>query len=211
MSLLVPSTCFPVLTLVAHAYFWLDANSILSLHLFTSSSCHIFKCFPRTLFTSCTFIILCTLFAFIYIFSSFMHLLYSYLALAFFLLFCPYSGHFSCILFLPCLPSYYHMISSHILCILEHDLLIRPSFPMSFPLALLTLLYSLVFFNFISFTFFSPLTPSSPTLQHHLPLLHSLLLSPPSSTHLSTLFLTFSPLFFYTLISVFSFYIFGTT
>ena len=48
---------------------------MLSSHLFTSYSCHIFKCFPYTLFASCTVIILCTLFAFIYIFSSFMHLL----------------------------------------------------------------------------------------------------------------------------------------
>ena len=105
LSLLVPSTCFPVLTLVARAYFWLDANSMLSSHLFTSSSCHIFKCFPRTLFASCTVIILCALFAFIDIFSSFMHLLYSYLALASFFLFCPYSVHFSFFFF----PVYLHI------------------------------------------------------------------------------------------------------
>ena len=52
-------------------------------------------CFPHTLFASCTVIIICTLFAFIYIFSSFMHLLYSYLALASVFLFCPYSAHCS--------------------------------------------------------------------------------------------------------------------
>ena len=134
---------------VAHAYFWLDANSVLSSHLFTSSSCHIFKCFPHTRFASCTVIILCTLFAFIYIFSSFMHLLYSYLTLASFFLFGPYSAHFSFSFF----PSYCHIISSHILCILEHHLLIRPFFHMSFPLALVTLLYSWVFFSSVSHSF----------------------------------------------------------
>ena len=73
----------------------LDANSMLSSHLFTSCSCHIFICFPHTLFASCTVIIICSLFAFIYIFSSFMHLLSSYLALASVVLFCPYSAHCS--------------------------------------------------------------------------------------------------------------------
>ena len=142
MSPLVPPACFPVLTLVAHAYFWLDANSMLSSHLFTSSCCHIFKCFPHTLFALCTVIILCTFLAFIYIFSSFTHLLkYSYLALASLFLFCPYPAHFS-FSFVPCLPSYCHIISSHILCILEHYLLIHSSFHMSFPLSPLILLYS---------------------------------------------------------------------
>ena len=190
MSPLVPPACFPVLTLVAHAYFWLDANSMLSSHLFTSSCCHIFKCFPHTLFASCTVVILCTFLAFIYIFSSFTHLLkysylalaslfssfthllkYSYLALASLFLFCPYPAHFS-FSFVPCLPSYCHIISSHILCILEHYLLIHPSFHMSFPLSPLTLLYSWVFF--ISFSFVSPyqcsaLPLSSPALHCHLP------------------------------------------
>ena len=76
-----------------------------SLHTCFFSSCHIFKCFPRTLFASCTVIILCTLFAFIYIFSSFLHLLYSYLALASFFLFCPYSALFSFFFF----PVYLHI------------------------------------------------------------------------------------------------------
>ena len=68
---------------------------MLSSHLFSSCSCHIFLCFLHTSFASCTVIILCTLFAFIYIFSSFIHLLYSYLALASVFLFCPYSAHCS--------------------------------------------------------------------------------------------------------------------
>ena len=141
LSLLVPSTCFSVLTLVAHAYFWLDANSMLSSHLFTSCSCHIFFIyFPHTFFASCTVIILFTLFAFIYIFSSFMQLLYSYLALASVFLFCLYSAHCS-FFFASLFTSYHHIISSHILCILVHQLLICPSSHMSFSLALSTLLF----------------------------------------------------------------------
>ena len=75
-------------------------------------------------------------------------------------------------------------------------------------------------FSFIRFPFFSPfqcstLLPSSPTLHHHLPLLHSLLLSPPSFTHLSTSFLTLFPYFPppsfpFSFLSL-SFYIFGAT
>ena len=152
LSLLAPSTCFSVLTLVAHAYLWFDANSMLSSHLFTSCSCHIFICFPHTFFASCTVIILCTVLAFIYIFSSFMHLLYSYLALACVFLFCLYSAHCS-FSFVSLFTSYHHIISSHILCILEHQLLICPSFHVSFPLPLPTLLFSWVFFSSDSHSF----------------------------------------------------------
>ena len=71
-------------------------------------------------------------------------------------------------------------------------------------------------FLFIRFPCFSPfqcstLPPSSPTLHHHLPLLHSLLLYPPSFTHLSTSFLTFSPYFPPPSFHFSSFYIFGAT
>ena len=95
-------------------------------------------------FSSCTVIILCTLFAFIYIFSSFMHLLHSYLSLAS-VFFCPYSAH--CSFFFPLFTLYRHIISFHILCILVHQLLICPSSHMSFSLALSTLLYFWVFFS----------------------------------------------------------------
>ena len=126
---------------------------MLSSPLFTSSSYHIFKSFANTPFASCAVITLCTLFAFfIYIFSSLMHLLYLYLALASFFLFCPYSAHCS-FSFVSRLPSYHHTISSHILPILEHQLLIRPSFHMSFPLALPTLLYFWVFFSSVYHSF----------------------------------------------------------
>ena len=194
LSLLVPNTCFLVLILVAHAYFWLDANSMLSSHLFTSCSCHIFKCFLHTLFASCTVIILCTPFAFIYIFSSFMHLLYSYFALASVSLFCPYSAHcsFSFVSLFTFISPYY-LISY--LVNLGSPITHLPIFPhviSSCPSYLAIFLG----FLFIRFPFFSPfqcsaLPRSSPTLHHHLPLLHSLLLSPPSFTHLSTSFLTF--------------------
>ena len=72
-------------------------------------------------------------------------------------------------------------------------------------------------FLFLSLSFFSPFQcsaspPSSPTLPHHLPLLHLLLLSPPSSTHLSILCLTFFPfIFLHPCFLSLSFYIFGTT
>ena len=72
-------------------------------------------------------------------------------------------------------------------------------------------------FLFIKFPFLSPfqcstLPPSSPTLHHHLPLPHSLLLSPPSFAHLSTSFLTFFPLFSPILISFpLPFNLFGAT
>ena len=210
MSLLVPSTCFSVLTLVAHAYFWLDANSMLSSHLFTSCSCHIFICFPHISFASCTVIILCALFAFIYIyiFSSFMHLLYSYLALASVFLFCLYSAHCS-FSFVSLFTSYHHIISTLILCILEHQLLISPSSHMSFSLALSTLLFSWVFFSSDSHSF------------HHF----NVQFCHPPTLHFTTIFLyfihcyylllllgifqiisDFSPLFFSTLIP-FSFFL----
>ena len=127
-----------------------------------------------------------------------MHLLYSYLALASVFLFCPYSAHcsFSFIsLFTFIWP--YHLISYlvHLGAPITH-LPIFPHVLSSCPSYLAIFLG----FLFIRFPFFSPfqcstLPPSSPTLYHHLPLFHSLLLSPPSFTHLSTSFLTFSPYF----------------
>ena len=169
---------------------------MLSLHLFTSCSCHIFIC---TFFASITVtcIILCILFAFMYIFSSFMHLLCSYLALASIFLFCPYSAHcsFSFVSLFTFIPLYY-LISYlvHLGAPITH-LPIFPHVISSCPSYLAIFLG----FLFIRFPFFSPfqcstLPPSSPTLHHHLHLIHSLLLSPPSFTHLSTSFL-FSPYF----------------
>ena len=187
---------------------------MLSSHLFTTCSCHIFKCFPCTLFASCTVIILCTLFAFIYIFSSLMHLLYSYLALASTFLFCPYSAHcsFSFVsLFTFISPYYLISYPVHLGAPITH-LPIFPHVTSSCPS------YLAIFLGFLSIRspFFSPfqcstLPPSSPKLHHHLPLLHSLLLSPPSFTHLSTSFLIFPPIFLHPHFLSLSFYIFGTT
>ena len=145
--------------------------------------------------TQCTVIILCTLFAFIYIFSSFIHLLYSYLALASVFLFCPHSAHcsFSFVSLFTFISPYY-LISYlvHLGAPITH-LPIFPHVIFSFPFIFLG-------FLFIRFPFFSQFQcstwpPSSPTLHHHLHLFHSLLLSPPSFTHLSTSFLIFPPYF----------------
>ena len=127
-----------------------------------------------------------------------MHLLHSYLALASVVLFCPYSAHCSFSFVSPfTFISPYYLISYllHLGAPITH-LPIFPHVIFSCPFYLAIFLG----FLFIRFPFFSPfqcstLPPSSPTLHHHLPLLHSLLLSPPSFTHLSTSFLTFSPLF----------------
>ena len=123
---------------------------------------------------------------------------YSYLTLASVFLFCPYSAHcsFSFISLFTFIWLYY-LISYlvHLGAPITH-LPIFPHVISSCPSYLAIFLG----FLFIRFPFFSPfqcstLPPSSPTLHHHLPLLHSLLLSPPSFTHLSTSFLTVSPYF----------------
>ena len=75
----------------------------------------------------------------------------------------------------PCSPSYDHIISSHILCILEHQLLICPPSHMSFPLALPTLLFSWVFFSSDSHSF------------HHF----NVQLCHPPTLHFTTTFLYF--------------------
>ena len=169
---------------------------MLSSHLFTSCSCHIFKCFPHTPFASCTVIILCTLFAFISIFSSFMHLLYSYLALASVFLFCPYSANcsFSFVSLFTFISPYYFI-----------SYLVRLGAPIThlpiFPHVISSCpSYLAIFlgFPFIRFPIFSPFQCST----CHPPPLHlSLLLSPPSFTHLSTSVLIFFFLFSFTLIS----------
>ena len=188
---------------------------MLSSHLFTSCSCHIFFiCFPHTFFASCTVIILFTLFAFIYIFSSFMHLLYSYLALASVFLFCLYSAHCS-FSFVSLFTSYHHIISSHILCILEHQLLICPSSHMSFSLALSTLLFFRGFsfhqipilFTISMFNFATLLPYTSPP-----PSFTSLIVTISSFFYASFKIIGFFPLLFLNphFLSP-SFYIFGTT
>ena len=117
------------------------------------------------------------------------------------------------ILFLPCLPSYCHITSSHILCILEHHLLICPSFQMSSPLALLTLLYSLVFFSSVSHSFHlchPPLLHFTTTLLY-MYFIHCYYLLPLLLTS-QLYFSLFAPYFFLHLHFLsFSFYIFGTT
>ena len=154
------------------------------------------------------------LFAFIFIFSSFMHLLYSYLALASVFLFCPCSANCSfSFVSLFTFTSPYYLISYlvHLGAPITH-LPIFPHVISSCPSYLAIFLS----FLFIRFPFFSPfqcstLPPSSSTLHHHLPLLHSLLLSPPSFTHLSTSVLIFSLIFLHPHFLSPSFYIFGVT
>ena len=84
-----------------------------------------------------------------------------------------------------------------------------PSYFSGFSFHQIPILFTISVFNFATLLpsppLSSPLLPSPPpssrTLHHHLHLIHSLLLSPPSFTHLSTSFLIFFPLFFSTLIS----------
>ena len=151
----------------------------------------------------------------LYLYLLFIHAFaYSYLALASVFLFCPYSAHcsFSFIsLFTFIWPYYLVSYLVHLGAPITH-LPIFSYVISSCPSYLAVFLG----FLFIRFPFFSPfqcstLPPSSPTLHHHLPLLHSLLLSPPSFTHLSTSFLTFSLIFLHPHFLSPSFYIFGAT
>ena len=80
------------------------------------------------------------------------------------------------ILFCSLFTSYHHIISSNILCILEHQLLIFPSSHISFSLALSTLLFSWVFFSSDSHSF------------HHF----NVQLCHPPPLHFTTTFLYFS-------------------
>ena len=130
--------------------------------MFTSCSCHIFICFPHTFFASCTVIILCTLFAFIYIFSSFMHLFYSYSALASVFLFCPYSAHCSLpfvflFTFISCASwstyySFAHLSTGHFL------LPFLPCYFPEFSFHLIPILFTISMFNFATLlpTYTSP-------------------------------------------------------
>ena len=199
LSLLVPSTCFSVLTLVAHAYFWLDANSMLSSHLFTSCSCHIFYMLPSHFF------------CFMHSYYS-MHPLCLYLHLLFIHVHILLTAHS---LLFPCSPLYHHIISSHILCIFEHQLLICPSSHMSFSLSLSKLLFSWVFCSSDSHSF------------HHF----NVQLCHPPPPHFTTTFLYFIHCYYLLLLLLIfqlhfwlfslifihphflspSFYIFGTT
>ena len=128
-----------------------------------------------------------------------MHLLYSYLALASFFLLCP--PYLFCLLLIlfcfPVISSYYHLILPHNWCILEHQLLIRylsiyHFFSLFLPCSIPGLSFPqfLILFTFSMFCFGTLLSYTSPppSFTSLIVTISSLILS---STHLSTLFLTF--------------------
>ena len=219
MSLFVSSRSFSVHILVAYAYFWLDSNSLLSSHLFTSSSCHILHVslthflrhtqslfYARSLSSSTYSLHSCTCFADSY------HSLHSVFP-ALFILITTHS------LLFPCLPSYCPLISYFISYLVHLGAPITQS-PIFSHLIACRLSYLALFLGilFLSFSFFSlfsfatllSYTSPPPFFSSLIVTISSLILS---FTQLSTLFLTFlfSLIFLHPHFLSPSFYIFGAT